>query len=95
MTSRQKDGDVESCLQVLRRPHEFKIRALEDIRALFPEDWNPFFAGNQPQAVLLSWPFALCLAQSPTGLLGFWAQIVVLLPYSAALLSMKDLPTAH
>ncbi|KAK9844331.1 hypothetical protein WJX74_000895 [Apatococcus lobatus] len=30
---------------VLRRPHEFKIRALEDIRALFPEDWNPFFAG--------------------------------------------------
>lgn len=47
MTLRQKDDDVESCLQVLRRPHEFKIRALEDIRALFPEDWNPFFAGKQ------------------------------------------------
>jgi hypothetical protein len=32
-------------LQVLRRPHEFKIRALEDIRALFPSHWNPFYAG--------------------------------------------------
>ena len=32
-------------LQVLRRPHEFKIRALEDIRALFPQTWNPFFCG--------------------------------------------------
>ncbi|KAK9812760.1 hypothetical protein WJX72_003248 [[Myrmecia] bisecta] len=30
---------------VLRRPHEFKIRCLEDIRALFPPDWNPFYAG--------------------------------------------------
>eukprot|EP00884_Botryococcus_braunii_P022894 jgi/Botrbrau1/9289/Bobra.0111s0014.1 len=30
---------------VLRRPHEFKIRALEDIKALFPSDWNPFYAG--------------------------------------------------
>ena len=44
---------MESCLQVLRRPHEFKIRALEDIRALFPQDWNPFFAGDcHPHAVL-------------------------------------------
>lgn len=34
------------CLQViLRRPHEFKIRCLEDIRSLFPPDWNPFYAG--------------------------------------------------
>ena len=32
-------------VQVLRRPHEFKIRALEDIRALFPPTWNPFFCG--------------------------------------------------
>ena len=30
---------------ILRRPHEFKIRCLEEIRALFPPDWNPFYAG--------------------------------------------------
>lgn len=30
---------------ILRRPHEFKIRCLEDIRSLFPPDWNPFYAG--------------------------------------------------
>lgn len=30
---------------VQRRPHEFKIACLEDIRALFPPDWNPFYAG--------------------------------------------------
>lgn len=30
---------------VLRRPHEFKIRCLEDIKSLFPEGWNPFVAG--------------------------------------------------
>ncbi|KAK9789056.1 hypothetical protein WJX73_007244 [Symbiochloris irregularis] len=30
---------------VLRRPHEFKIRALADIRALFPGDFCPFYAG--------------------------------------------------
>ena len=30
---------------VLRRPHEFKIRALADIRALFPGDFSPFYAG--------------------------------------------------
>ncbi|KAK9822450.1 hypothetical protein WJX81_001736 [Elliptochloris bilobata] len=30
---------------VLRRPHEFKIRCLEDIRALFPPEYNPFYAG--------------------------------------------------
>lgn len=37
---------VRSCDQViLRRPHEFKIRCLEDIRSLFPPDWNPFYAG--------------------------------------------------
>ena len=28
-----------------RRPHEFKIACLEDIRALFPPEWNPFYAG--------------------------------------------------
>ncbi|KAI3684734.1 hypothetical protein L6452_33959 [Arctium lappa] len=32
--------------EVIRRaPHEFKISCLEDIRACFPADWNPFFAG--------------------------------------------------
>ncbi|XP_044476104.1 phosphatidate phosphatase PAH2-like isoform X2 [Mangifera indica] len=32
--------------EVIRRaPHEFKIACLEDIRALFPSDHNPFYAG--------------------------------------------------
>lgn len=32
--------------EVIRRaPHEFKIGCLEDIRALFPPDCNPFYAG--------------------------------------------------
>ncbi|KAG2451546.1 hypothetical protein HYH02_004144 [Chlamydomonas schloesseri] len=30
---------------ILRRPHEFKIATLQDIRALFPPDWNPFYGG--------------------------------------------------
>ena len=30
---------------VLRRPHEFKVRALKDIRALFPGDLCPFYSG--------------------------------------------------
>ncbi|KAF8402814.1 hypothetical protein HHK36_010905 [Tetracentron sinense] len=32
--------------EVIRRaPHEFKIACLEDIKALFPCDYNPFYAG--------------------------------------------------
>ncbi|XP_043696573.1 phosphatidate phosphatase PAH1-like [Telopea speciosissima] len=32
--------------EVIRRaPHEFKIACLEDIKALFPKDYNPFYAG--------------------------------------------------
>ncbi|THU53106.1 hypothetical protein C4D60_Mb10t10930 [Musa balbisiana] len=32
--------------EVIRRaPHEFKISCLEAIKALFPSDWNPFYAG--------------------------------------------------
>ncbi|VAH19988.1 unnamed protein product [Triticum turgidum subsp. durum] len=32
--------------EVIRRaPHEFKIACLEDIKALFPSDYNPFYAG--------------------------------------------------
>ncbi|XP_038695696.1 phosphatidate phosphatase PAH1-like isoform X1 [Tripterygium wilfordii] len=32
--------------EVIRRaPHEFKIACLEDIRKLFPSDYNPFYAG--------------------------------------------------
>ncbi|KAF8069344.1 hypothetical protein N665_1141s0005 [Sinapis alba] len=32
--------------EVIRRaPHEFKIACLEDIRKLFPKDYNPFYAG--------------------------------------------------
>lgn len=30
---------------ILRRPHEFKIATLSEIRALFPPEWNPFYAG--------------------------------------------------
>lgn len=30
---------------ILRRPHEFKIATLQDIRALFPAEWNPFYGG--------------------------------------------------
>ena len=30
---------------ILRRPHEFKIATLQDVRSLFPPDWNPFYAG--------------------------------------------------
>lgn len=39
-----------SCREiVVRRPHEFKIACLQDIRALFPAEWNPFYAafGNR------------------------------------------------
>ena len=30
---------------VLKRPHDFKIACLAEIRELFPEAWNPFYAG--------------------------------------------------
>ncbi|XP_050384349.1 phosphatidate phosphatase PAH1 isoform X2 [Argentina anserina] len=30
---------------VRRAPHEFKIACLEDIKKLFPKDYNPFYAG--------------------------------------------------
>nr|XP_043636898.1 phosphatidate phosphatase PAH2-like [Erigeron canadensis] len=30
---------------IQRAPHEFKIACLADIRACFPADWNPFYAG--------------------------------------------------
>ncbi|KAK9033607.1 hypothetical protein V6N11_049794 [Hibiscus sabdariffa] len=30
---------------IKRTPHEFKIACLEDIRKLFPSDYNPFYAG--------------------------------------------------
>lgn len=41
------DGLIPSLYRemVLRRPHEFKIRALEDVRRLFPAGWNPFHSG--------------------------------------------------
>ncbi|CAD7699739.1 unnamed protein product [Ostreobium quekettii] len=39
---------------ILRRPQDFKIGCLQDVRALFPEDWNPFYAGfgNRPTDVI-------------------------------------------
>ena len=41
------DGLIPSLYRemVLRRPHEFKIRCLEDVRRLFPAGWNPFHSG--------------------------------------------------
>ncbi|GLT46985.1 hypothetical protein SLA2020_207080 [Shorea laevis] len=41
------DGLLPSLFrEVIRRaPHEFKIACLEDIKALFPSDCNPFYAG--------------------------------------------------
>lgn len=30
---------------ILRRPHEFKIATLQEIRSLFPPYWNPFAGG--------------------------------------------------
>lgn len=30
---------------IVRRPHEFKIATLQEIRALFPPEWNPFYSG--------------------------------------------------
>ncbi|KAI4366424.1 hypothetical protein MLD38_022305 [Melastoma candidum] len=30
---------------IIRRPHEFKIGCLEEIKSLFPSDCNPFYAG--------------------------------------------------
>ncbi|KAL9265025.1 Phosphatidate phosphatase PAH1-like protein [Drosera capensis] len=41
------DGLLPSLFrEVIRRaPHEFKIACLEDIKALFPPDYNPFYAG--------------------------------------------------
>ena len=46
------DGILPSLFRemILKRPDEFKIASLETIRELFPEDWNPFYAGfgNRP-----------------------------------------------
>lgn len=46
------DGLIPSLYRelVLRRPHEFKIRCLEDVRGLFPPGASPFYAGfgNRP-----------------------------------------------
>jgi len=35
---------------VLKRPHEFKINCLQNVKSLFPDDWSPFYAGfgNRP-----------------------------------------------
>ncbi|KAL0338366.1 UNVERIFIED_CONTAM: Phosphatidate phosphatase PAH1 [Sesamum angustifolium] len=39
------DGNVLLIAVIRRAPHEFKIACLEDIKALFPPDYNPFYAG--------------------------------------------------
>ena len=30
---------------IVRRPQDFKIACLQDVKSLFPEHWNPFYAG--------------------------------------------------
>ncbi|KAL3140747.1 hypothetical protein ABBQ32_005301 [Trebouxia sp. C0010 RCD-2024] len=58
---------------VLRRPHEFKIRCLEDIRALFPSDWNPFYAGfgnrdtDEISYLTVGVPASKCFIINPKG----------------------------
>ncbi|XP_058756653.1 phosphatidate phosphatase PAH1-like [Vicia villosa] len=41
------DGLIPSLYRevIKRAPHEFKIACLEDIKKLFPSDYNPFYAG--------------------------------------------------
>ncbi|KAI5426062.1 phosphatidate phosphatase PAH1 [Lathyrus oleraceus] len=41
------DGLIPSLYReiIKRAPHEFKIACLEDIKRLFPSDYNPFYAG--------------------------------------------------
>lgn len=39
-------GDLYVCREVIeRRPEEFKMAALKEVRALFPADTHPFYAG--------------------------------------------------
>ncbi|KAJ6869926.1 hypothetical protein NC652_035739 [Populus alba x Populus x berolinensis] len=38
-------ASYEPCSVIRRAPHEFKIACLEDIKRLFPSDYNPFYAG--------------------------------------------------
>ncbi|KAK4392205.1 Phosphatidate phosphatase PAH1 [Sesamum angolense] len=40
-----KSFSIQSQAVIRRAPHEFKIACLEDIKALFPPDYNPFYAG--------------------------------------------------
>jgi len=46
------DGILPSLFRemIVKRPDEFKIASLQAIKDLFPEDWNPFYAGfgNRP-----------------------------------------------
>ena len=46
------DGILPSLFRemIVKRPDEFKIACLQTIKDLFPEDWNPFYAGfgNRP-----------------------------------------------
>lgn len=75
MQSRHGGGSSGStCVsQVLRRPHEFKIRCLEDIRALFPSDWNPFYAGfgnrdtDEISYLTVGVPASKCFIINPKG----------------------------
>jgi phosphatidate phosphatase LPIN len=38
---------------VERKPHEFKIKCLESVKSIYPNDFNPFYAGfgNRPSDI--------------------------------------------
>lgn len=67
-------GDsADDCPQILRRPHEFKIRCLMDIKALFPPEWNPFYAGfgnrytDELSYMSVGVPLSKCFIINPKG----------------------------
>ena len=77
-------------IQVLRRPHEFKIRCLEDIRALFPSDWNPFYAGfgnrdtDEISYLTVGVPASKCFIINPKGVCLYQQHWVALLQATIA-----------
>ena len=58
---------------IQKRPQDFKIACLGDVRSLFPSEWHPFYAGfgNRPTDVLayraVGVPTARCFTIDPNG----------------------------
>ncbi|KAJ8965308.1 hypothetical protein NQ317_018804 [Molorchus minor] len=47
--------------QLSKKPEQFKIQCMSDIKALFPPDSNPFYAGYETESMMYG----------PTALLAF------------------------